>query len=280
MYDKFEPFKGVQKQPFTFTPSRYETWKEGKLIASGSTMFPIKANVINSGGQEKVEVIVGDSNLHTELAARNEFDEFITATDRLQLITIPAETNSTCVGIVAMQSIVGATRKTKHFTSNQPYCCNLFIQDGTIAKITFSFGSPEKLMEFYPETESVVPKLDFVFKSSLQIRWKDGVIVSDAKENSFRRSIQIDPNPDGDDCTLSVFNLEERPTWETPLLLGPKRMKLISQDREKIELRIVGSNTSSASFVDYGLIVYHKEGVVSKVVLIMHNKGEKVEYLP
>lgn len=280
MYDKFEPFKGVHKQPFTFRPSRYETWKEGKMIASGSTILPIKANLINSGGEEKVEIVVEDTSLHTELAARNVFDEFITATDRQQLITIPAETNSTCVGMVNMQSIVGSTRKSKHFTANQPYCCNLFFKEGSIAKITFSFGSPEKLMEFYPETESIVPELDFVFKSSHQIRWKNGVIVSDPNGNRLRRSIQIDPNPHGEGCTLSIFNLEDRPKWETPLQMGPLRMKIVSQDKDKIELRASVPENASATFIDYGLIVYHNEGAVMKVVLVMHNYGEKVEYLP
>ena len=49
---------------------------------------------------------------------------------------------------------IGATRQSKYFNRNEPYCCNLFIKMGKIAKLTFSFSSPEKLIEFYSETEN------------------------------------------------------------------------------------------------------------------------------
>lgn len=149
MFDTFEPFKGLQKQNFQFQPTRYETWMAGKMIDSGRTNSIIAANVIYQDGSEKMEVTFDDLNLNGELTMKNVFDEFVTAKDRLQLIVIPEETNSENVAIMMFKMTIGATRQRKNFSRGEPFCCNLFMQGGAIAKVTFSFTNPEKLIEFY-----------------------------------------------------------------------------------------------------------------------------------
>ena len=149
MFDNFEPFQGVRKQNLTFQPSRYEIWIGGKMVNSGKTNHFINAKVINIDGTEKMEVNFDDKTLHNELAQSNIFDEFITANDRLQLIIVPLQTNVQNMGIMAFQTILGHTRPSKNFNRNEPYCCNLFIIQGIIAKVTFSYSNPEKLLEFY-----------------------------------------------------------------------------------------------------------------------------------
>ncbi|MBS1775508.1 MAG: hypothetical protein JSS64_04420 [Bacteroidetes bacterium] len=126
MFDKFEPFQGLQKQDFTFRPTRYETWIGGKMVANGKTNSIISAKAVFIDGEEKMEVTFNDAQLNNELATRNIFDEFVTATDRLQLITIPNETNNENMGIMMFKMTIGATRQSKNFTRNEPYCCNLF----------------------------------------------------------------------------------------------------------------------------------------------------------
>lgn len=149
MFDKFQPLQRVQKQNFAFQPKRYETWLGGQMVASGRTQSLITANVITEDNAEKVEVNFNDLNLQNELASKNIFDEFVTSNERLQLITIPKETNVECMGIIAFTMAIGVTRQKKNFNRNEPYCCNLFLQQGNIVKITFSFSNPEKLIEFY-----------------------------------------------------------------------------------------------------------------------------------
>ena len=149
MYDKFQPFQELQKQNFTFQPLRYEIWVKGKMVKNGHTSSMIKANVVMQNSSELVEVLFSDENLNDELASRNIFDKLITANDRLQLVVIPQESNSENMGIMMFKMIIGATRKNKHFNNNQPYCCNLFLQNNTLTKITFSFSNQEKLIEFY-----------------------------------------------------------------------------------------------------------------------------------
>ena len=148
-WDKFEPFKGLQKQEFTFQPSRYETWMGGKLIGSGKATARIYASVSHQDGDEKMLVKFNESNLKNEIVPEIIFDEFITATDRLQLITIPQVTNGENTAIAMFKMMVGATRNHKNFTQKEPYCCNIFLRNGVISKITFSFSFPEKLLELY-----------------------------------------------------------------------------------------------------------------------------------
>ncbi len=149
MFDKFQPFQNLQKQNFSFQPKRYEIWVGGQMVNSGQTNSQIKATVIKQDSNELVEVAFSDNKLNNELATKSIFDRYVTATDRLQLIVIPEETNSENMAIMLFKMTIGATRAYKDFNRNEPFCCNLFLQDGVIAKVTFSFSNPEKLIEFY-----------------------------------------------------------------------------------------------------------------------------------
>ena len=149
MYDKFEPFYKVDNTTFTFTPSRYEIWFEGKMINSGKSTLPIYFIATEIDDEDKMRVTIYDYNLFNEIEEKPVFDVFMTAGDRLQLLTLPDETDTTCGGIIALKGAIGATRHHKNFKSNEPYCCNLFWQGGKLVKITFSFSNPEKLIEFY-----------------------------------------------------------------------------------------------------------------------------------
>lgn len=148
-WDKFEPFKGVQKQGFSFQPSRYETWIGGKMVNRGIVKANVTARVVNQNSSEKMGISFNEMNLEDEILSELYFDEFVTANDRLQLITIPNETNSENMGIMMFKMTIGATCQQKDFSSKEPYCCNLFLINGAISKITFSFSSPEKLIELY-----------------------------------------------------------------------------------------------------------------------------------
>ncbi|WP_192820956.1 hypothetical protein [Rufibacter sp. LB8] len=149
MFDTFEPFKKLKKKTFTFSPKRYEIWLEGKLVKSGNSELPIYFTVITQDGEETYRITVYDNLLFDQIANQFILDEFITSNDRLQIVTLPAETNTNCMGILGLKMAIGATRHKKDFATNEPYCCNLFFQDSEPVKVTFSFSKPEKLIEFY-----------------------------------------------------------------------------------------------------------------------------------
>lgn len=276
MFDKFEAFQGVQKQDFAFRPTRYETWIGGKIVANGKTTSIISAKAITLGGAEKMEVTFNDAQLNTELASKNIFDEFVTSSDRLQLITIPNETNNENMGIKMFKMTIGATRQSKNFNSNEPYCCNLFMQNGAIAKITFSYSNPEKLIEFYSEPENQELDLEFVFHSSDHLRYENGRHIS-GPHGGAPRAIKVEANITGNDgYTVTMFNTDG---GKAVVQMAPKQMKLIGTDNEKIQLKGYGFDTMGASFADYGLTIFHNDGNIEKCTLHMYDRNVDIEYL-
>ena len=281
-FDKFEPFQSLQKQDFAFRPTRYETWKGGKMVDSGKVNTVINAKVISVDGDEKMEVTFNDTKLNTELANKNVYDEFVTATDRLQLITIPNETNSENMGIQMFRMTIGATRHRKNFNSNEPYCCNLFLQSGKIAKVTFSYSSPEKLIEFYSERNEEddetfdVEDLEFVFHSSDHLRYENGRHVS-GPHGGAPRAVKVEPNISGNEgYTVTMFNTDG---GQAVVQMAPKQMKLVKADSKKIELKGYGYDQMGSSFADYGLTIFHNDGKIEKCVLHMYDRGVDIEYL-
>jgi hypothetical protein len=282
MFDKFEPFQGIQKQDFAFQPTRFEIWIGGKMFANGRTNSIIYAKVIKIDDKEKMEVICDNGQLNRELADKNIFDEFITATDRLQLITIPNETNSENMAIMMFKMNIGATRDSKNFNRNEPYCCSLFMQNGRIAKITFSYSNPEKLLEFYSEQERQTSiDLDFVFKSSDHIRYENGRHVS-GPHGGAGRAIKVEPNiSGGEGVSVTTYNLDgNHPIWQNNVQIAPKQMKVIQQTNDTIVLRGYGYDAMGASFADYGLTIKLNNGELEKCILHLHDRAVDIEYLP
>ena len=281
-FDKFEPFKRLQKQDFAFRPTSYETWQGGKMVDSGKTNSIINAKVVSVDGDEKMEVTFNDSKLNNELVNINIFDEFVTSNDRLQLITIPNETNSQNMGIHMFQMIIGATRHQKNFNSNEPYCCNLFLLKGKIAKVTFSYSNPEKLVEFYSEQQDDdnegldLESLEFVFHSSDHLRYENGRHVS-GPHGGAPRAIKVEPNISGNEgYTVTMFNTDG---GQAVVQMAPKQMKLVKADSEKLELKGYGYDQEGSSFADYGLTVFLDRQNIEKCILHMYDRGVDIEYL-
>lgn len=281
-WDKFEPFKRVQKQGFSFQPSRYETWKGEKMVDSGKTNSIINARVVNINGDEKMEITFNDTKLNNELANKNIYDEFVTGNDRLQLITIPNETNSQNMGIQMFKMTIGATRQHKNFNSNEPYCFNLFLLNGKIAKVTFSYSSPEKLIEFYSEQQDEdnedldLEGLEFVFHSSDHLRYENGRHVS-GPHGGAPRAIKVEPNISGNEgYTVTMFNTDG---GQAVVQMAPKQMKIVRADSKKIELKGYGYDQMGSSFADYGLTVFLDGQRIEKCILHMYDRGVDIEYL-
>jgi hypothetical protein len=290
MYDKFKALQILDKQDFGFTPTRYEIWEGGKMTAHGKTKASIIATTTIINGEEKVVVTYNEPGLNPQLALNNTFDEFVTSADRLQLITIPNQTNAeNSMAIKMFKMTLGPTRDFKHFNENEPYCCNLFIKEGNIDKITFSFSSPEKLMEFYSDInfygdddqeEVSGLDLDFLFTSSDHIRYENGSLVS-GPHGEANRAIKVEANiTGGEGYSVTIFNLDgDHPAWQSNVQMAPKQMKLITVEQSKIVLRGFGQDNMGQSFSDYGLTIHHHEGNITKCVLHMHDRHVAIEYL-
>lgn len=148
-WNRFEPFKLLQKAYFTFNPTRFEIWKGGKMIKNGSVESVLYTTVQQYDNEEYMVVNFDEINLANEISSELFFDIFITAADRLQMLTIPNVTNSENIALNMFKMTIGPTRDFKNFNSQEPFCCNLFFKDNQLNKITFSFSNPEKLLELY-----------------------------------------------------------------------------------------------------------------------------------
>lgn len=85
MFDKFESFHKIDKtKRFSFTPIRFETWFEGKMIKSGLVECAVDFMPVMDEGETKVRVCVYDRIIFEQMKYESVFDEFITGNDRLQ----------------------------------------------------------------------------------------------------------------------------------------------------------------------------------------------------
>ena len=154
-WDKFKALQLIMKEPLLFnrpiefTPSRYMIWSRGKVVVEGITTETIKATVFDNGTPGKqFKVSIPDKKLHFEILETIYYDEFVTSNDRLQMLTIPENTKTGNTALSLFKMTLKATRAHKEFASNDPYCFNLFLLNGVISKVTFSFSNPDKLIEF------------------------------------------------------------------------------------------------------------------------------------
>jgi len=148
-WDRFEPFNRIEKQDFSFQPSRFEVWSAGQMIGNGKAFSSVIGTVKEKNGSFLMAISYHETALLNEILEEVFFDEFISSTDRLKLMTIPTETYTENMGLLTLRITYGPTRLQKDFFPKEPYCCNLFLENGLISKISFSFSFPEKLIELY-----------------------------------------------------------------------------------------------------------------------------------
>lgn len=277
IYDKFEPFQSLETISFVFLSTRYEKWIGGNMVASGESNTYFQSRNIVVDGEKKIELFHDDLKLNNELANNNVFDKIVTAHDRIQLITIPNETNSENIGITMLKMIIGSTRNSKSFNYNEPYCCNLFLHEGKLSKVTFSYSNPEKLLEFYSDSveESFdIGKLDFIFYSSDHIRYQNGIHISGPHGGAYREiHVKSDINcKEGFGYIVTILN----PAGVNML---PKPMMLEVINPGKIMFRGYGYDQMGNPFADYGLTVFTDGEIIEKCILHMYDRGVDIEYL-
>jgi hypothetical protein len=148
-FDQFEPFQGLEMATFEFRPKRFEVWQKGAMTHSGAYNGSILSQVRAGQTDEETVFTITDSSVHQHIFQTFYFDVFYTQSDRLQHAKIPPELSSDSNGLSSLRWLVGDTCGPKVFHSNEPYCSGLFLQNGAITKITFSFNEPVRLIEFY-----------------------------------------------------------------------------------------------------------------------------------
>lgn len=145
MYDTFEPFEKIKPFEFNFTTKSYKIWVNGQVIKERNIFNNI---LFSPNFVDNNKIVVKFENEIDSIHKKLNFDSFITSNDRLQMLIIPAETNNNNPGIDIFRNFLGPTRNQFDFDNKTPYCCNLFLIQNKIVKITFSFSNPLMLIEF------------------------------------------------------------------------------------------------------------------------------------
>ena len=150
-FDTFPPLQILEHRNFSFNPTRFELWEKGKMIKSGVGDYFLNVHAANSLLLKTtyMELEINNKNIENIITYRVMFDKFISQTDRLQMVSVPSTTKTDCIGLVALRNVIGSTREHYDFSENYPFCGNIFLKNGLIAKMTFSFAKPERLLELY-----------------------------------------------------------------------------------------------------------------------------------
>ena len=122
--------------------------------------------------------------------------------------------------------------------------------------------------------------LNFTFKSPDHIRYEGGRHVS-GPHGGAGRVVKVEPNITGKEgYTVTVFTLDGvHPLWQDNVMMAPKQMKVVKQEGGKTVLRGYGSDSSGATFANYGLTINMTGNEVDKCILHLHDRGVDIDYL-
>jgi hypothetical protein len=158
MYQKFQAGLLVDRiDPFVFKSNRFEIWKNGGLVKSQelSNHISISTSLSSKNDFRLMNIkFLTQNHLIEYIKSDLCFDCSYYGTDRMIGATIPSVSNNDKIESYSIFKslaiiITGFTRGEKNFEPNEPYACSLFLIDDLPAKLTFSNGLMETLIEFY-----------------------------------------------------------------------------------------------------------------------------------
>jgi hypothetical protein len=133
------------------------------------------------------------------------------------------------------------------------------------------------------------PQGSIYFDSSDHIRFQNGQNVSGHNYGCNRR-FMIEKNIQGDEgYTVSIYNMDGlHPLWQNNIQMAPKRMRIISINRNIVELRgysydenalVMGAPLEAASFENYGVMLMIENDEIVRIQLNMFDRNISIVYL-
>lgn len=152
-FDNWPPFQDFSFQEFEFPVDRYEEWVAGQMISSGPAHFIVRFKY-NTGGfftkKISIDVKIDGNPFLQKILSNFKFDRATTSGDRILFYIAAEESNIQNTSVMMLSNLVGSTRRTKYFDSNEPVLGSVFtINKKNVAKVSFSFGNPDRLIEFF-----------------------------------------------------------------------------------------------------------------------------------
>lgn len=293
--DTYNSIQLVSLHDFTFTPTMWSEYQGGKLTSQmKKTHVVIKCNKQGRSllRSERYLFTIESSDSQLMIAPQFEFDRCITSNDRLLCYILPRTTNAEAPVLWTLPAIgIPYTREKKVFSQDEPCAGSIFTEKGRIVKVSFTFGNPERLIEFETIQQSFLsyilagdndPKEGvYEFKSSDHIRYEGGVDVS-GHNYGCHRTVRIEKDIKGrKGYSVTTINDDGvHPLWGTNIQMSTKPMRIIRCTSTEIELRGYGYDDFGVSFADYGLTLNVLNGSVMSCVLHMYDRNVDIEYLP
>lgn len=151
-FDNWPPFQDFSFQEFEFPVDRYEEWVAGQMISSGPAHFIVRFKY-NTGGfftkKISIDVKIDGNPFLQKILSNFKFDRATTSGDRILFYIAAEESNIQNTSVMMLSNLVSSTRRTKYFDSNEPVLGSVFTINKNVAKVSFSFGNPDRLIEFF-----------------------------------------------------------------------------------------------------------------------------------
>jgi hypothetical protein len=151
-FDNWPPFQDFSFQQFQFPVDRYEEWKAGRMVASGEVHFNIFFKY-NKGGflnrKVGIDVLIDRNPMPKKIISQMKFDRATTSGERILFYIAAERTNVENASLSMLSSVLGYTRGHKYYDSNEPIFASVFTINHNVAKVSFTFGNPDRLIEFY-----------------------------------------------------------------------------------------------------------------------------------
>jgi hypothetical protein len=90
-----------------------------------------------------------DNPMPRKIMSSIKFDRATTSGERILFYIAAEQTNVQHTSIQMLSSMLGYTRNYKYYDSNEPIIGSVFTINHNVAKVSFTFGNPERLIEFY-----------------------------------------------------------------------------------------------------------------------------------
>ena len=151
-FDNWPMFQDFSFQEFHFPVDRYEEWEDGRIAASGEVHFNIRFKY-NAGRifsrKISIDVTLDNNPMPKKIMSKVKFDRATTNGERIMFYVAAEQTNVQNAALAMLSSMLGYTRKHKKYDSNEPIFASVFTINHNVAKVSFSFGNPDRLIDFY-----------------------------------------------------------------------------------------------------------------------------------
>ena len=151
-FDNWPMFQDFSFQEFSFPVDRYEEWESGRLTDYGEVHGNIRFEYKRGGlfrGKQSIKIMFDNNPMPEKMISEINFDRATTSGERILFYIAAEQTNVQNAALGMLSSMLGYTRSCKNYNPNEPIFASVFTINHNVAKVSFTFCNPDRLIEFY-----------------------------------------------------------------------------------------------------------------------------------